>query len=247
MIVYFTGTGNSRHLARIAGEQLEDETVNATEYIKKGEHAEFYSKKPWVFICPVYGWQIPHVFSDFIRKSSFKGNNKAYFVINCGSDIGGAGEKLKPLCREKGFNCKGVAEIWMPENYIALFKAPDEDVADRIISEADIHMEYIIDKISSEMNLPKHKTCFLDKCKSGFVNKLFYKLVIKSKAFYVTDKCVSCGWCEKVCMLNNIKLTEGKPEWGKNCTHCMACIGGCPEAAIEYGRRTRRKRRYYLK
>ena len=31
MILYYTGTGNSRHLARILAEKLEDELVSAAE------------------------------------------------------------------------------------------------------------------------------------------------------------------------------------------------------------------------
>lgn len=41
------------------------------------------------------------------------------------------------------------------------------------------------------------------------------------------------------------EVKEGGPVWGKRCTHCMACICGCPAEAIEYGKRTVGKRRYY--
>ncbi|MDU1855461.1 MAG: flavodoxin, partial [Clostridium baratii] len=32
-----------------------------------------------------------------------------------------------------------------------------------------------------------------------------------------------------------------------NCTHCMACICGCPVQAIEYKNKTKGRNRYYLK
>ena len=35
-----------------------------------------------------------------------------------------------------------------------------------------------------------------------------------------------------------------KPVWSNQCTHCMACIGNCPEEAIEYGTITQEKRPY---
>ena len=49
-----------------------------------------------------------------------------------------------------------------------------------------------------------------------------------------------------VCPLNNIRLENGKPVWGKNCTHCMACICYCPKEAIEYGQKSKGKPRYHF-
>ena len=60
------------------------------------------------------------------------------------------------------------------------------------------------------------------------------------------DKCVGCGKCAKMCPLNNIELKNSKPVWGKNCTHCMACICLCPTEAIEYGKKSVGKPRYHL-
>ncbi|MBP9515735.1 MAG: 4Fe-4S binding protein, partial [Clostridia bacterium] len=48
------------------------------------------------------------------------------------------------------------------------------------------------------------------------------------------------------CVLNNIELKNGKPVWGKSCTHCMACINFCPTNAIEYGKHSIGLRRYTL-
>ena len=44
--------------------------------------------------------------------------------------------------------------------------------------------------------------------------------------------------------MNNIVMEEKQPLWGKDCTHCMACICGCPKEAIEYGRKSKGKPRY---
>ena len=49
-----------------------------------------------------------------------------------------------------------------------------------------------------------------------------------------------------ICPLNNIHLENSKPVWGKNCTHCMACICYCPKEAIEYGRKSKGKPRYHF-
>ena len=59
------------------------------------------------------------------------------------------------------------------------------------------------------------------------VNPVFYRFFVKADAFRATDACTGCGRCVELCPLNNVHLKNGKPVWGKNCTHCMACICYC--------------------
>ena len=81
---------------------------------------------------------------------------------------------------------------------------------------------------------------------SGPVNLLFYPLFVKARGYHATEACTGCGTCTALCPLNNIRMEDRRPVWGKNCTQCMACIGGCPAGAVEYGDKTRGKVRYYL-
>lgn len=248
MIVYFTGTGNSRYLARAAADELEDDILDAGAIIRSGKSAlEFYSEKPWVFICPVYSWRMPRIFADFIRSNDFRGSRCAYFIMSCGQDMGCAFKEAEDLCIKKSLSYMGSAEVVMPENYIAMFTPTDEREAKNIIAEADIMLENLVQKVLERRKFPPLKKGALDSLKSGIINSLFYRFCVKAKPFYSTDRCTSCGLCEKLCPLQNIKLKEGRPQWSDNCTHCMACICACPENAIEYGRKTKHKRRYYLK
>lgn len=75
---------------------------------------------------------------------------------------------------------------------------------------------------------------------------LFYRLFVNDRKFTATEECTGCGRCEKLCPLANISLEDGRPVWHGNCTQCMACIGACPQNAIEFGSRAKGKRRYYL-
>ena len=81
---------------------------------------------------------------------------------------------------------------------------------------------------------------------SGPVNPVFYRFFVKAEAFRATDACIGCGRCVELCPLNNVHLKNGKPVWGKNCTHCMACICYCPKEAIEYGEKSKGKPRYHF-
>ena len=81
---------------------------------------------------------------------------------------------------------------------------------------------------------------------SGPVNPAFYRFFVRADAFRATDACIGCGKCVERCPLNNIRLENGKPVWGKHCTHCMACICYCPKEAIEYGKKSKGKPRYHF-
>lgn len=138
----------------------------------------------------------------------------------------------------------GCAEVVMPENYIAVFAAPEKDEAYEIIRKSESVISDISKKIKEEVSFTSPRIKFRSKISSGIVNNLFYRFIVKAKGFYVTDSCNSCGYCVRSCPLNNIQLEDKKPVWGKDCTHCMACICGCPIKAIEYGKNSKSKVRY---
>ena len=244
MIIYFSGTGNSHFAAEFLSKQLQDDLLNAGEEIKDGKRGTLYSARPWVFVAPTYAWRVPHIFADYLRKASLSGSREAYFVLTCGGDIGNAGKYAAALCTELDLQYRGILEVVMPENYIAMFDAPEQQEARQIVAQAIPVLQTGAERILHNEPFPVRKTGAMDRLKSGIVNRAFYSLFVKADAFYATDACTGCGFCEKACPLNNIQIKGGHPVWGKNCTHCMACICGCSAEAIEYGKKSIGKPRY---
>ena len=78
MIIYFTGTGNSRFVAEQIAEATGDELVNAVKYTRKNRNAVFSTPGIYVFVSPIYVSAPPMVFLDFIRHSTFPGDCRAY-------------------------------------------------------------------------------------------------------------------------------------------------------------------------
>jgi flavodoxin len=244
MIVYFSGTGNSRFAAEFLSKQLNDEVLDAGKRMKTEGKDTLTSERPWIFVSPVYAWRMAAVFADYLRRTELKGNKNAYFVLTCGGDIGNAGKYAAQLCAEIGLQYRGVLELVMPENYIAMFNAPGAEEAKQIVAAAKPVLEGAGQCVLNDTDFPKHKTNLFDNLKSGPINEGFYRFYVKSDAFYATDRCIGCGECVNACPLNNICLEDNKPIWGTQCTHCMACICGCPVEAIEYGKRSIGKPRY---
>lgn len=246
MILYFSGTGNSRHAAFELKRHLEDENiVDMGKMLKDNMTGDFCSEEPYVFVTPTYGWRIPRVINDLISRSNFSGNKKAYFVLTCGDSMGNAGKYAQKLCLEKGLDFAGCFELKMPENYLALFAVPDEKTSEVLIRRSDDTAKRIAAVIKSG-EYPKDKKSLAGVIESSIVNSVFYKFIVKAKGFRVTGECIGCGFCSEVCPLNNVSIIDGRPVWGESCTHCMACICRCPKEAIEYKKASVGKRRYYL-
>ena len=245
MILYFSATGNSAYVAKRIARILNDETLNLFEKIRNRDTGEMRGNgRPWVVVVPTYAWRIPHLVQDWLEKAKLSGSKDLYVIMTCGQNIGNAGQYLAALCRKKGLRYQGCQAVVMPENYIALFSTPTREEALAQIQKAEPVIDQAAQTIQSCRPLAQPDISLLDRLSSGVVNRLFYPLFVHAKKFSVTNACISCGNCARVCPLSNVRLQNGRPVWGKDCTHCMACICLCPTEAIEYGSHSRGLPRY---
>jgi len=247
MILYFSGTGNSAYAAKYIGKEIGDEAVDLFDRIRNRDHSALHSNRPWVITAPVYCWQLPRLVRDWMLQTEFKGSRDIYFVLTCGSDMGNAEKYLKKLCSELNLNYRGAVPVVMPENYIAMFDSPDEEESAVIIKKAERTLDHIVRRLKNNENMAPVKVSPGGKISSSLVNLIYYPLIVRDNKFYAEDKCNGCGLCAAKCPLGNITITDGKPQWNGDCTHCMACIAYCPTEAIEYGKISKGKRRYTCK
>ncbi len=245
MIFYYTGTGNSRYIARRLAAALGDELFDMNDRIKRGDRSPVAVNGRAVFVTPTYAWRIPRIVREWIAGTALDGAEGAWFVMSCGSEIGSAARYNRALCAEKGFRYMGTAQVVMPENYIAMFNAPDDAEAARIIAAADPVIAQTARTVGEGRAFPAPRCSVYDRFMSGVVNRVFYPVLVRDKAFTADDKCISCGKCAALCPTNDITLENGRPVWHGRCTHCMACICRCPTGAIEYGRKSLGKPRYH--
>ena len=246
MVLCFSGTGNSRYAARRIASALDGALLDLNERIKAGDVYPVETGERLVIVTPTYAWRIPRVVRDWLLRTELTGAKQAWFVMTCGSEIGNAGEYNRTLCEKKGLTCMGTAQVVMPENYIAMFRAPQAEEARRIVAGAEPDILRTIAAIRSGEAFPPPRTGLFGRFMSGPVNPVFYACFVKAKAFAAGGACTGCGQCAKLCPTNNITLRGGRPVWGGSCTHCMACICRCPAEAIEYGRKSLGQPRYHF-
>ena len=246
MVLYFTGTGNSRYLARRIAEGLDMPLYDLNACIKAGDTAPVQTEQDVVLVTPTYAWRIPRVVSEWLGKTALTGAERIWFVMDCGSEIGNAAKYNRQLAAQKHLRYMGTAQIIMPENYIAMFHAPQAEEARRIVEQAEPALQKVLAQLRAGQEFSPLRDTLYDRFMSGPVNPAFYRFFVKADAFRATDVCIGCGKCVELCPLNNIRLENGKPVWGKHCTHCMACICDCPKEAIEYGKKSKGKPRYHF-
>lgn len=249
LILYFSGTGNSRFAAQKIAEICHDELISinriSRQRIQDPFNAQyaFSSESPFVIVCPTYCWHIPRIVEDFLYESRFLGSTDLYFFLTCGSGTGAAAEHAAEICKKLEMRFMGLSSIRMPENYICLFRAPDADDAVGIIRASIAQIESVARQISTGRTISDSNA---GRAMPVLLYNLFYRFFITDKKFYAKSSCIGCGLCASLCPTVNIVLRNKRPEWQGNCVQCQSCIGVCPVDAIEFGRRSRKKRRYYL-
>lgn len=246
MILCYSGTGNSRYVAKRIAAALDDELLSMNDRIKAGDTLPVEGNERLIIVTPTYAWRIPRIVRDWLTKTEFPGAKQAWFVMTCGSEIGNAAQYNRALCREKQLAYMGTAQIIMPENYIAMFNAPHADEARQIVARAEPDIDRALSAIAANQAFPPPHDNLYDRFMSGPVNPIFYSFCVKAKAFTAGDACIGCGKCATLCPTNNIAIQNGKPVWGGDCTHCMACICYCPAEAVEYGKKSLGKPRYHF-
>ena len=108
MVLYFTGTGNSRYLARRIAEGLEMPLYDLNACIKAGNTAPVQTGQDVVLVTPTYAWRIPRVVSQWLGNTELTGAERIWFVMDCGSEIGNAPCQIPAVagsCKIKYHGC----------------------------------------------------------------------------------------------------------------------------------------------
>ena len=248
MILYFSATGNSEYIAKYIGYLNNDEVINITDYLKQNKEMNFHSNTPYLVVCPIYLSTIPSIIFKALITAKLEGNKNIYFIMTCaGSGTSAAAVSLKKIAKKLNMNYRGVEHLSMPQDYLIFFKVSNEQANNEKMNKALERVPNLAKAIKENKDFNKDKVGLMHKLSIKPVEVIFNGLCIKPKKFYSTKECIGCGLCSKLCPLNNIKIINNKPIWGKKCIHCTACINHCPKQAIEYGKKTIEKNRYVAK
>lgn len=251
MIFYFSGTGNSKWVAQEIAKVQNEDIRFIPEIIREKEfHYQAAENEKIGFVFPIYSWGPPKIVLDFIKllHLELSGNNYFFFVCTCGDDTGLSKNIFVKALSAKGFICNSGFSVIMPNNYILMkgFNVDSRSLEKKKLEESISRVQYINNRLTNRITgLFDCKRGSFPFFKTRIIWPLFNKYQISDKPFFATDSCNGCKLCEKACPADNIKV-NGKPEWKHHCTLCLACIHKCPQTAIQYGKETQKKGRYYF-
>ncbi|MBD5204122.1 MAG: 4Fe-4S binding protein [Bacteroidales bacterium] len=254
MIIYFSGTGNSRYVAHEVGRHLSEKVIglrDKNETILSKNLKEDKSQRI-ILVFPVYAWGVPPNVIELIANlipvlSQLSIWPSIYAVMTCGDETGMAPEILIRNASRYGIVMTGIYSIIMPNNYVLLpgFKVDAKNVEMAKLSGAPARIKEIADGIlSNNIGVIDVTRGSWPRLKTRLVYPLFKRWGVFPKKWKSDDKCIGCGKCEAVCPSRNIKLENNRPIWGEDCTSCVACFHICPVRAIDYGKLTEGKSQY---
>ena len=244
MIIYFTGTGNSKFVAEYLADKLEDDMLSFNNIIKNNEKLVCTSEKPYIIISPIYAWRFPCEIENILKKSELKGNKIVYCVATMGENSGNADIYLEKIFTDKGMNFTGFIGVPMQNNYLLMEIMPDNTTVLSRFSEIIAKLDTIINKIRCDEKLCKEDKTPMPALMSGFVNWGFNKFMLKNQKYSVDEKCILCGKCIEKCPINNIIIQNNEIIFENKCMACFACLHNCPMQAINIKGKTEDKGRY---
>jgi NAD-dependent dihydropyrimidine dehydrogenase PreA subunit len=253
MIFYFSGCGNSKHVAETIATGLNDSLIFIPEAARENRYEYNLTEDESLgFVFPIYAWGPPKLVLDFIEKlkvpEPVEGPTYIYFACTCGDECGLAEDIFRKALEQKGWTLNACFSVQMPETYIGMpgFKLDTDENAQRKIAAADKLMNDCILRLQNKESFSKMTKGGAAWFKSRLINPGFSKMATNDKKYYTTDACIHCGKCVEACPLKNVTLEDGHPKWNGNCTMCMSCYHHCPVNAIQYGKATVGKGQYYF-
>lgn len=247
MIFYFSGTGNSKHVAEKIAKSTGERIVSISEdTMKTNELFEVKEDVRIGFVFPVYWYCIPTIMERFIHQLKLSGyhNQYVYAVATYGIAAGNVMNRLSRLLDKKQLPLHGKFGVKMVDNYVVGYNVAKEEKQKLILKQAEAEIDNIIDYIDRKEN-----TEYLKKGIIAFMAPITgyaYRKANHVKKFYTTSACNDCEKCIRECPCNVIHKENGKLTWEGECTFCLKCIHSCKQAAIQYGKCTEKRNRYQL-
>ena len=234
-IFWFSGTGNSLYAAKHLSAELGDiPLVQVTSEMLASPVGGKGAKVGFVF--PSYYCNLPRAVHTLVEQLEIEPETYIFAIVTMGGPGQGSVAAMKKALKAKGLKLNYGVGIHMPANNVLLYNPADPSKGEQMQEKTNQRLSGFATDIKNMKQSVKSFPIIL---------RTHFKNIEKLDApFTAGDNCTGCGQCQKLCPVRNIQLEGGKPQWLHHCELCVACISWCPARAIEYGEKTKPRRRY---
>jgi ferredoxin len=249
-VYYFSGTGNTLCVARDLAARLHTELIPIAAF-RYRETVETDAEQIGI-VFPVYYGDPPLIVQEFVLKLQNLQNKQVFAVCTFGGAAMDSLRTLRRLLRDRGGKLSLAFGVPMPQNSFpkwyesrkhryAMWPKTCRKIAREIdlgatgIRYHNILLEWVMIPVTKYLVKPLCKRLFIEQSGLPEGTPVAQMMRRMDKWFTALDVCNGCGACAKICPVQNIVITEGKPVWQGRCEHCLACYNWCPRQAIAGG------------
>lgn len=233
MMLYFSGTGNSKYIANLFGKKMGTRCYSIEEKIDFEKEIEKH--ETIAFCYPIYGSCVPRIMREFVSKHAEKLKYKKLIIFCTQLMFSGDGARVFTDLLPNDYGEVIYAQHFnMPNNIcnIKVFPVKNGDEIKKYIKAADKKME----RVCSDLKKGKIKkqgfnkiSKFIGKSQSGHWPDMEEK---NKGSVKVDNDCINCNLCVKLCPMKNLSTSDKGIVQNDNCIICYRCVNACPKCAI---------------
>ena len=246
LIIYFSGTGNTRKVAEkyalcfgelghnaelVSVDGLPKNKALTDEFLTKLKDADLVG-----FGYPVHAFNAPAVMLKLAKFLPKQEKTKRAFIFNTSGEPlklnNISSLKLTSMLKRRNYAVFSEYHYCMPYNII--FRHTD-DMAYKMWNTAELLIpldaKQIVDGVAHKL-----KRVFCGSFVAWVMRCEHWGVRLNGRRYKVKKECVHCQKCVNICPTNNITVKKnGKLHFGGNCLMCMRCAQLCPKDAIKTG------------
>lgn len=228
MLFYFTATGNSLYAAK----QFDNDLFSIPQEMNQVNRK--YRAEKIGIVCPLYEFDLPSIVKEFIRDSEFE-TDYFYIVMTYGMHHGGCAARNAELLEKAGRHVDYYNTVKMLDNALPVFNMDEQRKIDPE-KKVDEHLAVIKADIEEQKHFIQPATKEeVDFYENFIATSAAFSAALKQPKYSVSEKCIGCGICTRVCPKGCISIVDGRASYDSTrCFGCMACIHACPQKAIGY-------------
>lgn len=231
LMLYFSGTGNSRYIAKEFAAEMGADCHSIEEQV---DFHVLLDATDVVAVCyPIYGSCVSRIMRDFVRDHRDQLRRKKLIILCTQMMFSGDGARAFARLIPGGGRQVIYAEHFnMPNNISNLWFFPVRD-GERIRKKraADKKLKRVCKDIKKGTVRLRGWSPF-SRYLGKMQNASWPEIEKKQRGSFTTlAECNGCGLCVKQCPAGNLKLGENGVIQKNNCILCFRCVNLCPQKA----------------